>query len=124
MKLEELRELGGIVSAEPVEREVTWTRTVDGEEVSHTFTVFVLRMPFGDIERMVMAANMDDRSQSAEYLSKAIMLGDGTERLTYEDAYRFDPSLAGALIGVVRDVNGTGEAHPKKSRPPRKSGTN
>lgn len=111
MKVSELRALGGFVPAEPVEREVTWTRTVDGEEKSDTFTVAIVRQSFGTIERLLMAEN-DERSRSARFLSESILLGGGKEKLSYEDAYRLELTLANALIEAVTAVNGTGAGKP------------
>jgi hypothetical protein len=107
MKVSELRELGGFISAEPVERTVTWTRTENGEEKSDSFSVLIRRQSFGSIEKLLLAEN-DDRSRSARFLSESVLLGDGEERLTYEDAYRLAPSLAAVLIEAVAEVNGTG----------------
>jgi hypothetical protein len=112
MKLQELRELGGFVPVEPVERTVTWTRTINGEEKSDSFTVLVKRQSFGTIERLLLTEN-DDRSRSARFLAESILLGDGKDRLSYEDAYRLEPSLAAALIDAVNAVNGTGRTEGK-----------
>jgi hypothetical protein len=112
MKLQELRDLGGFVPVEPVERVVTWTRPVDGELKSDTFSVLIKRQSFGVIEKLLMAEN-DDRSRSARFLAESILLGDGKERMSYEDAYRLEPSLASALIEAVNAVNGTGRAAGK-----------
>jgi len=111
MNLKELRDLGGLVPAEPVEKEVTWTRMVEGKEKSDTFTVWVKRHSFGTLEKMYLVEN-DDRSRSARYLAESLLLGDKKEALTYKDAYMLEPSLATALLHAINEVNGLG-AEPK-----------
>lgn len=113
MKLNDLKAMGGFVPAEPVKREVSWTREVDGKPETVEFTVFVRRQSFGSVERLLHVEN-DDRSRSARFLSESILLGDdGKEKLSYEDAYRLEPGLAAVLMEAVADVNGTGRKQGK-----------
>jgi hypothetical protein len=111
MDLRELKAKGGFVSAEPVPREVEWKHNGDGKEVTDKFTVHVVKQSFGAIEKLF--SGTDDRSRSAAFISECIRLGDGTERMTYEDAYMLDPGLAAVLVGAINQVNGTGKAKEK-----------
>lgn len=116
MNLKELRERGGIVSSAPVKHEVTWDRTAeDGTADPVTFTVYVRKHSFGSIERLFAADAKDpERSRAAVFISESVLLGeDGSEQITYEDAYRLDPGLAKALMDAVSAVNGTGGAAAK-----------
>lgn len=101
MKLSDLK--GAVVSSELVEKEIVWTRDVDGEEVTDTFTVFVKRPSFGDVERIFVGG--DDKSRSAAMIAACIRMGDqGEEALTYDQAYQLTPSLAKLLSDAVREV--------------------
>jgi hypothetical protein len=110
MNLNELKAAGGIVAVAPVKKHIVWNR--EGAEPVE-FDVHVRRLSFGTMERLV-TTDADDRSRSAAYLAETILLGDGDEPLTYDDAYQLDPSLATALIKVARDVNATGD-QPEKN---------
>jgi len=116
MNLKELRERGGIVPSAPVKHDVSWTHLDgDGEEVTDTFTVYVVKHSFGTIERLLSVDGKDpERSRSAAFISESVMLGeDGSERLTYEDAYQLDAGLAKVLMEAISAVNGTGGAAAK-----------
>lgn len=111
MDLNKLRELGGIIPQTPVIKQVTWTPpAIDGvaqEEV--TFTVRVKKLSFGLVERLL--ADRENRSNMASIISGSIILGDeGTESLTYDDAFQLETGLANSLITAISDVNGTGVA--------------
>lgn len=110
MKLSDLQARGGFVVGGLIPREIVWPHTIDGEEVTDIFTVFVERLSFGVIERAVnsMGNQRDDvdRSVSAALIAAAIRLGDnGEERLTYDQAYALNPSLAKLLANAVNEVN-------------------
>lgn len=112
MNLKQLKEQGGFVDDKPAKEHVTWTRG-DGEKIS--FDVHVVRQPFGVVDEVLKTS--DGRSQSARMISNCIRLGDdGKERLTYDDAFGLDPTLAFCLIAAINRVNA------KKSTPPTSSG--
>jgi hypothetical protein len=111
MNLKELRERGGIVPSAPVKHEVTWTRLAeDGTEDSVTFTVHVRKHSFGMIERLFANdGKHPDRSRAATFISESILLGDdGSERISYEDAFQLDAGLARVLVDAINTVNATG----------------
>lgn len=113
MKLEQLIARGGFVSPEPVKVHVKWERPdpETGETLTDEFDVFVMRRSFGSVERLF--TNGDDKSKSALLLSECIRLGEnGEERLSYEQAYQLDPSLASELIGAYNSVH-TAKTVPK-----------
>lgn len=113
MNLKQLKEKGGFVAALPVAKEITWKHQDEsGEEVTDVFTVHILKQSFGSIERLFIGP--DDRSKSAAFIAECIRLGEnGEEKMSYEDAYQLDPSLAGALVAAANEVNGTGNKAPK-----------
>lgn len=108
MDISRLREIGGIVPAAPVRREVSWTRRAEsGEEVTDTFTVFIRKHSCATVERISDARHDQDRSAVALILSESVRLGeDGSESLSYELALELDPQLARILVDAVNDVNG------------------
>jgi hypothetical protein len=107
MNLRELKAKGGFIDATPVAKEVEWKHTDDsGNEVTDKFTVHVVRLSFGDVERLF--ASGSDTSRAATFIERCIRLGDGTERLSYDDAYALDPGLASVLVQAVNEVNSTG----------------
>lgn len=116
MNLKELRERGGIVPSAPVKTEVSWTHPgEDGQDVTDTFTVHVVKHSFGAVERIIGENNRHpDRSQTAAFIAASILLGDdGSEVIAYEDAYQLETGLARALMDAISRVNGTGD--PEKN---------
>lgn len=109
MKLNDLKKLGGVVSAAPVQKEITWKKVDEsGVEQEYKFTVFVIKHSFGTIEQIY--ADKEDRSKAAAFIAKSIRLGEkGEEVLTYEDAYQLESSLATQFLGAINEVNGTGK---------------
>jgi hypothetical protein len=116
MDLQQLRERGGIVPSAPVMTEVSWTHPdQNGQDVTDTFTVHVVKHSFGTVERLVLAERRDsDTSNRALLISQSIRLGDdGSESLSYEDAFQLEPRLARALLDAIYSVNGLGSDGPK-----------
>lgn len=109
MDLQWLQDSGGIVPQVPVTKEVSWTHlNPEGDEVTDTFSVRVKRLTVGELERLWAEAGKNPgRSHSATMLSETVILGDeGEERLSYEQAFRLDPTLADALLAdAVNPVN-------------------
>jgi hypothetical protein len=118
--LAQLKAAGGIVSREPVKKEVTWDHfSPEGEELHDTFDVYIVKPSFGS---MLSIGKVTDREQLALTLSKTIMLENDKgkpEYLAYEDAMQLDPSLAMTLLGAVREVT-----EPKNSQRPTNSSAN
>lgn len=105
MKLSELKDLGGIVSAAPVRRDLTWNRLSDdgAKSLSDVFTVHILRPSYGTIERTFSGV---DRSRSAALISELVLFGDAPEfeRISYEDAFQLQPSLALLFTEAIKEV--------------------
>jgi hypothetical protein len=112
MKLAELQEKGAFINSELVPKELLWTRVVDGEEVTDAFTVHVARLSYGVFERAIgMAPQEGDRSLAAALIAAAVRLGDdGSERLTYDQAYSLEVGLATLLSNAVSEVNGLNQS--------------
>jgi hypothetical protein len=141
MNLQELKARGGFVSSEPVKKSVTWKHeTADGQEIDDKFYIYVVRQSFGSVEKLLTGIN--DRSKTAAFISACVRFMANTdeakeyekkraddptmpvrldllESMSYEDAYQLEPSLAGALVVAINDVNG----EQKNSLPPMNSGT-
>lgn len=114
MDLNQLKEKGGIVEAGLVKKEITWTRYNDEDKkVTDKFDVFIRRLGFGLMERVMTADPSDpDRSISASLISEAIRLGEnGEEVMTYVDAYQLQPTLAACFTKAIKEVN---QAKPAK----------
>jgi len=116
MDLKTLRERGGFVPSAPVAHEVSWAHANEnGEQVTDTFTVYVVKHSAGSIERLRAEAASDlSRLWGPLFLSASLRLGDdASERLTYDEACALDPALARALVDAIAAVNGTGEGAAK-----------
>lgn len=111
--LTQLKAAGGIVSREPVLKEVTWEHTSeDGESMSDTFDVWIVKPSFGSV---LSIGKMEDREQLALTISKYVMVENDKgkpELMGYDTAMQLDPGLAFALLGAIREVT-----EPKKSTP-------
>lgn len=116
MDLKQLRARGAFIPLAPVVRSVTWARHDEaGEPVSDTFDVHIVKHSAGSIDRLRSDASENpDRLWGPLFLSESIRLGDdGSERLSYDDAFRLDPGLARLLIDEINVVNSTGGAAAK-----------
>lgn len=112
MDLKELTAKGGFVASEPVKKEVEWVKTVDGQEETIKFDVFVKRHSFGVIEKFFSGG--EDKSKAAAYIAESILMGEkANQRMTYDQAFQLDPTLASCFIKVINEVNGTGKTEPK-----------
>ena len=95
MNLDEIRNAGGFVSADPVLINIEWK--------GYSFDVFVKQFSFADVESLY---TFDGRSQTAKLISTAILLGEDQEAITYEDACQLDVELATKLLEALNQVNG------------------
>lgn len=124
MNLEQLTKAGGIISDKPIKQQISWKRTTEeGEEEPLSFDVYVVPLAYGDYERLYTprsrgvdegdAAEAEHHSLQSELISVCIRLGEkADERLTYEQAYRLQPSLAHALIKAINKVIGAKQKKP------------
>lgn len=116
MDLKTLRDRGGFVPAAPVAREVTWTHADEnGQRVTDTFTVHIVRHSAGAIERLRDQHAADpSRLWGCLLVSESLRLGDdASERLTYEEACALDPDLARVFADTITAVNSLGRASAK-----------
>lgn len=112
MKLSELKDKGGIVDAALVKKSVTWIRVGDdGEKETLAFDVFIKRLSFGVMERVMKADPADpERSLTAALISEGVRFGDsGEEEISYVDAFQLQPGLARVLSIAVKEVNLAGD---------------
>lgn len=108
MNLEDLKTLGVIVSSAPVKQEITWTQAdAEGEAQTHTGSIFVKVLAYGDYEKLLLQPSEDDeKSRQVKLMVAALRFGDkGKECPTYEDAYQFTPSFANACLNAINLVN-------------------
>lgn len=118
--LTQLKAAGGVVSREPVTKELSWVHVNDsGEEVTDTFDVLIVKPSFG---KVLSIGKIEDREQLALTISTYIMLENDKgkpELMGYDTAMQLDPSLAFLLLGAIREVS-----EPKNSRLPTNSSAN
>lgn len=123
MDLKQLKAAGGLVSDRPTPVKKTWI-TPNGESIEIDF--FVLRQSFGQAERLYLSSTEENKglSRTSQLISEVIRLGkDGSESLSYEDAYRLDPSLARVFMDAITEVS-VSSAKKEKASSVKKSGTN
>lgn len=111
MDLKTLRERGAFVTSAPVPHEVSWTHDDgNGEPVTDTFTVHIVKHSAGSVERLrAEAAANPQHLWETLFLSESLRLGDdGSERLSYEDAFALNPDLARTLLRAISAVNRLG----------------
>lgn len=117
LNLSQLRAAGS-VSREPIKREVTWERPGDdGETLSDTFDVWVIRSSIGT-ELAIHKEAEKDREYVLTALSKRVMLENEKGKqilLPYDEWAVFDATLALAIFKVMREVS----EPPKVSAPPK-----
>ncbi|MDA8485166.1 phage tail assembly chaperone family protein, TAC [Pseudomonas resinovorans] len=112
MNLNELKEKGGIVDAALVKKPVTWTRIAeDGQSETLSFDVFIKRLSFGVMERVMKVDPSDpERSLTAALIAEGVRFGDsGEEEISYVDAFQLQPGLARVLSIAVKEVNRAGD---------------
>lgn len=108
MDLKQLKDRGGIVPSDLVKKAVEWDH--NGELV--TFDVFVKRLSFGDVER-VLEEEARGKNRVANLIAASIRLGEeGNERLSYDEAFQLTPSLAKVFATAVSEVNELGKTPP------------
>jgi hypothetical protein len=121
--LTQLKAAGGVVSREPVKRQVTWKHvSQDGEEMEDTFDVWVIRASIGT-ELAIHKESEKDREYVLTCLAKRVMLENDKGKpitLPYEEWDSFDPTLALAIFQVAREVS----SGPKNSQPLKNSSVN
>lgn len=104
--LQELQAIGAFYAQEPVQKEIKFT--LDGKK--YDATIWVKRVSVGERDRMAAMSATDDRSTTALVISQIIGLGEyGSEKLSFEDAYRLAPPIADAMLLAAKEVNGGSE---------------
>lgn len=102
LTLENLKNSGGFIASAPVKKEITFK--LDGDD-EHTGFIYVKRLSIGDYEKLFMIAP-DEQSKTAHLISETITLGDdGSEKISFTDAYQLHPSLAAAMLAAFNEVN-------------------
>ncbi len=101
MKLDEFKQLGAFVDTRPVMKTVKW-KIDDGNEVQAE--IAICRLGFADVEAVRQADEKGDKNFVANMISKCVVF-DG-EHMSYEQAGKLDPRVAGALIEAIGEVHG------------------
>lgn len=121
--LTQLKAAGGVVAREPVKRQVTWDHvSPDGEEMSDTFDVWIVRASIGTQLAIHKEADQD-RELVLTVLSKRVQLEDEKGKkisLSYDEWSAFDPALAASIFVAVKEVSDP----PKNSQQPTNSYVN
>lgn len=96
-----LKSFGGIVSEDPVKKNVKFK--LKGKE--HSFDIGILEFSVDDHERLFLDTVGD--SQTARLLSKVVRLGDDfKQELSVEEAKKLHPTVATAFMRAFNEVNG------------------
>lgn len=107
--LKQLTEQGGFAAAKPIKKHIEFE--IDGQKLEAD--IHVRQIGIGEYEDAYLGEGKDKRSKTAKVISEAITLGeDGTERISFEDAYRMKPALAGAILDAFNEVNGAKKSSP------------
>lgn len=129
MHLKDLKNKGALVTGALVKKELTWTRVdpESGEELSDTFSVFVVKRMSISAYEMIMDKTANNDAMAAA-ISQCIRLGEeGEEKISFGDARKLDPSLAFLFAGAVNEVHAelkkAREERAGNSQPPTSSGT-
>lgn len=102
----QLKAAGGFVAPEPIKREVVWERTdEEGQEKTDTFDIYIVRVNLGT---MLAANKAPEGAEPVAYeLSRYLMLDNDKgkpELITYEEACCLEPTLAAAILKVVKEA--------------------
>lgn len=109
--LRQLREAGGIVSREPIKRNIAWKSfdLATETDVEYDADIHILKQGAGAVMEIYSSA---DKEQISLFISKSVMLENEKgklELMTFDDAFQLDPPLRNAMweecqkvIGVVR----------------------
>lgn len=107
--LKDLKAMGAFIPDEPIKKEIKFK--LDGPD-ELTATLFVKRMNIGDYEALFLT-DTEERGRIAKMISEGIRLGEkGEEKLSFQQAYKLDPRIAGQMVAAFNEVN-----TPKKSSP-------
>ena len=106
----QLEQAGGIVSRQPVKKEIKWTSTDPdtGEEVDYEADIFLLKLGSGVLAD-IWGKKEPDREEIALWISKSFMLQNEKgklELISYEKAYLLDAPLRGAVWKEIRILAG------------------
>lgn len=109
--LRQLREAGGIVSKEPIKRNIVWKSFNLATEADEDYDadIFILKQGAGAVMEIYSTT---DKEQISLFISKSVMLENEKgkpELISFADAFQLDPPLRNAMweecqkvIGVVR----------------------
>lgn len=108
--LKDLKAMGAFVPEKPLKKEIRFK--LDGDE-EFVATVHVKKVGIGDYESLFLG-DKEERSRTAKAISEIVTLGDdGKEKIGFEDAYKLHPSLAGAMLNAINEVNATKKSSPR-----------
>lgn len=110
MNVDDLKKLGGIVTAPPVEFKRTWVHLdpVTGEEHSDEVVFHVKHMTVEDHHGMLKAIRRGC-DEIAATLVAGVRLDGGKQKLSYDEAAALDPELSNLFAEAVEEVNQLGK---------------
>lgn len=108
--LKQLREAGGIVSREPIKRNIKWTAfdLATESDVEYDADIFILKQGAGAVMEIYSSK---DKEQISLFISKAVMLENEKgkpELISFDDAYSLDTPLRNAMWEECQKVVGIG----------------
>ena len=108
--LKELKALGAFVPDKPIKKQIRFKLDGDDEFVA---SIHVKKVGIGDYESLFLS-DREERSRTAKAISELVTLGeDGKEKISFEDAYKLHPSLAGAMLSAINEVNASKKSSPR-----------
>lgn len=114
--LKQLREVGGIVSKQPIKRSIAWKSfdLATEADIEYDAEIYIIKPGAGAVME-IYADN--SREQISAFLSKTVMLENEKgkpELLSFDDAYQLDPPLRTAMWEECQKVAGV----VRKNSPP------
>lgn len=103
--LKDLQKAGAFVAEKPIKKSIKYT--LDGQD--YEAEIFVKEIGVGEREAL-FTGDDDEKSRVAKIIAHTVLLGDGSERISYPDAFRLKQPLADAMVAACNEVNA-----PKKS---------
>lgn len=106
MNIDQLKAAGAIVSSQPIAKDITWTRTVEGKEKIDNFTINVKRRSFRDVDFFSKKREVQEQeSLTANYISHFLVDENNNPCFTFDQVFDFDASFIAVLANAIQEVH-------------------